>query len=73
MVVRSTDSTMIFCSRSYMWPEATVKMWIASGSASAVRLEPAARPPPPRALPLLLPDGTSQEDTLPSSEVPALT
>ena len=56
-MLRSTDRTMIFCRRSYMSPEATVKMWMHSGSSSAVRFAPAAAPEAE-----LFP---SQEDILP--------
>ena len=40
-MLRSTDRTMIFCRRSYMRPEATVKMCTHSGSSSAVMFAPA--------------------------------
>ena len=59
-MLRSTDSTMIFCRRSYMRPEATVNMWTHSGSSSAVRLAPASR----RAAALI----PSQDDIFPHTE-----
>ena len=37
LVFLMTDRIMIFCRRSYMWPEATVKMWMVSGSSSGLR------------------------------------
>lgn len=60
LVVRSTERIMIFCRRSYMWPLATVKMWMHSGSSSADS--------PPAPSPLLLPPGLSHEDTLPHTD-----
>ncbi len=37
LVFLMTDRIMIFCRRSYMCPEATVKMWMVSGSSSGLR------------------------------------
>ena len=45
MVFRSTDRIMIFCRRSYMCPDAMVKMCTASGSSSADRRKGPAVPP----------------------------
>ncbi len=64
-MVRSTESTMIFCRRSYMWPLDTVKMWMQSGSSSAD--SPPARP----GLPLL--PGANHDDILPHTDPAAQT
>ena len=37
LVFLMTDRIMIFCRRSYMCPEATVNMWMVSGSSSGLR------------------------------------
>jgi hypothetical protein len=59
-VVRRTERIIIFCRRSYMWPDATVKMWMQSGSSSADSAP--ARP----GLPLL--PGASHDDILPHTD-----
>ena len=60
LVFCSTERTMIFCRRSYMRPEATVKMWTHSGSSSAVKFAPASL----RAAALM----PSQDDIFPHTE-----
>lgn len=42
LVLRSTLSTMIFCSRSYMWPDATVNTCTRSSASSPLAASPAA-------------------------------
>lgn len=59
LVVRRTERIMIFCSRSYMWPLATVKMWMQSGSSSADSADPAD---------LSFPPGVNHEDTFPHTD-----
>ena len=44
-MLRSRLRIMIFCSRSYMWPEAMVKMWMVSGSSSGLSSVPGCLPP----------------------------
>lgn len=66
LVLRSTDRIMIFCRRSYMCPDAMVKMCTASGSSSADRRGAPAVPsawPPPGACP-----GASHDATRPHSD-----
>jgi hypothetical protein len=61
-VFRIILRTMIFCRRSYMWPDATVKMWMVSGSSSGLSFCSCPSPP---SLPLLPPSQSATPFRMP--------